>query len=251
MIIKIANESSYNIRRDFGVYLLRCIPENRIYIGSTKQSFRARFSNHIKFLSKGTLGNAKLQLDYIKYGPDNFEFEILGIYPEILIVTYEQKFIDDLQPYYNILKASNNSKTNLNRKFSEEHKNKIRSASKKFKHSEESLALVTKLNKENASKYRITNIITSETFVKNFKEAEEFFNTSCFYKFNNRVYKNIWKIELLQKQAKSISLLVNNEWLSFSSYEKCDKFLNKWRGYTSTKMLKGCSEIDNYKVKIE
>ena len=98
MTIKIKNESNFNIRRDIGVYLLKCIPLNRIYIGSTNQSFRARFSNHYKFLKSNNLGNKELQKDFNEYGENNFEFEILGLYTEDLTVKYEQEFIDKLNP---------------------------------------------------------------------------------------------------------------------------------------------------------
>ena len=189
MIIKIKNENSYDIRRDIGVYMIRCIPEDKIYIGSTKQSFRARFSNHCKFLKNNSLGNKQLQEDYNKYGPDNFEFEILGVYPENLTVVYEEEFINKLKPFYNKTKACNNSKTNTGKKFSEEHKNKIREKSKLYRHSIETLENLSKLNKENKSIYKVTNINTKESFTKSFFELEEFFKSSAFYRYINKIYK--------------------------------------------------------------
>jgi len=249
MEIKIKNEELFNIRRDIGVYLLRCIPENRIYIGSTNQSFRARFSNHCKFLVQGNLGNEKLQNDFNKYGKENFEFEILGVYPENLTVKYEQSFIDTLKPYYNVNKAFNKSLTNTGKKFSDEHKEKIREKSKLYKHNEETLNLITELNKENAAQYRVTNIETKEEFLKTWNQLEKFFGTTGFNKSVGKIYKNLWKIEKLKAQAKNVQLLVNNEWVTFSSFEKCDKFLNKWRGYTSTQSLKNVEKLCGYTVK--
>lgn len=248
MTITIKNGRLFNIQRDFGVYLLRCIPENRIYIGSTKQSFRARFSNHYKFLSQGNLRNKKLQEDFNLYGKDNFEFEILGVYPENMIVYYENRFMRELSPYYNVIKASNNSKTNLNRKFSDAHKEKIREKAKQYRHNSETLNRLTILNKQNSALYKLTNSLTGEILTQTYKEAVV---TTGVSDFRRKSKKNIWKIEKLRKQAKTIYLFVNNSWLEFSSFEKCDKFLNKWRGYTSTKMLRNCVEIDGYKVKIE
>jgi group I intron endonuclease len=248
MEIKIKNEQSFNIRRDFGVYLIRCVPENKVYIGSTKQSFRARFSNHCKFLTKGNLSNKLLQEDFNKYGKENFEFEILGVYPENLTVHYERQFIDLFNPYYNINEAYNNSKTNLGKKFSEEHKEKIRQKSKLYKHSSETLELITKQNKEGASQYKITNLKTNEEFIKSYKEVIEMFGKGCNRSFG-KIYKKTFKIEQMKKQSKTVSLFVNNEWLEFTSFEKCDKFLNKWRGFTSTQNLRNVEELCGYKVK--
>ncbi len=250
MIIKIKNESSFNIRRDIGVYLIRCIPENRIYIGSTNQSFRARFSNHCKFLLQNNLGNIKLQEDFNKYGCENFEFEILGIYPESLTVKYENDFIEKLNPYYNVMNACNNSKTNLGKKFTEEHKNKIREKSLTYKHSSDTLEIVKENNKLNASQIKITNLETNEVFIKPTKDLKEFFGTEGYNRSIGKVYKKIWLLERIKKQSKTISLFVKDDWLEFTSFEKCDKFLNKWRGYTSTQILKGNTEIDGFKIKL-
>ena len=247
MLIKIQNEENYNIRRDIGVYILRCIPLNKIYIGSTNQSFRARFSNHCKFLSKGNLANKHLQNDYNKYGPENFQFEILGVYPKELTIVYENKFINDLKPHYNVNKAYNNSKTNLNKKFSKEHKEKIRQKSLKFKHS--NLEFIAKQNKEGANKFRIINLQTNEeTFLNSTKELKTFFNVKiCLNKYYNNIYKNHF-IKVLKTQKKKVKILINDKYIEFSSYEKCDKFLNKWRGYTSTQSLKNVTELNGYPV---
>lgn len=248
MKIKIKNENLFNIQRQFGVYLLRCIPENRIYIGSTKQSFRARFSNHYKFLSTNSLENKKLQEDYNKYGEENFEFEILGVYDENLTVKYEQIFINSLKPYYNVMKAVNNSKTNWNKKLTEEHIEKIREKSLLYKHNKETLERISKLNKENSAQYLVTNINTNESFETTWLGLIDKFGTGC-NKSVGKIYKKEWKIECLKKQAMKISLFIDNNWIEFNSFEKCDNFLNKWRGFTSTQKLKNVTTICGYNVK--
>lgn len=249
MIIKIKNESLYNIRRDIGVYILRCIPLNRIYIGSTNQSFRARFNNHCKFLKRGTLGNKTLQQDYNLYGPENFEFEILGIYPEHLTVKYETYFKDTLHPYYNIRKPCNNSKTNQGRKFTEEHKEKIREKSKLFKHSD--IERISEQNKNGATKFVLINQTTGEEkFIQSRLDLEKFFGVTYVNRFYNKIYKG-WLIKVMRTQRKSVKLLVYGRWETFSSYEKCDKFLNKWRGYTSTQSLRKVNTLDGYNVIFE
>jgi len=125
----------------------------------------------------------------------------------------------------------------------------IREKSKLYRHSIETLENLSKLNKENKSIYKVTNINTKESFTKSFFELEEFFKSSAFYRYINKIYKKEWFIEKLKAQSKKVSLLINDRWIEFSSFEKCDKFLNKWRGYTSTQHLKKVDKIDNYNVK--
>lgn len=65
----------------------------------------------------------------------------------------------------------------------------------------------------------------------------------------NKIYKKKWFIEKIKSQSKNVKLLVDEEWVEFSSYEKCDNFLNKWRGFTSTKSLKNVNNLCGYSVK--
>ncbi len=55
-----------------GVYKIRCIVNDRIYIGSTS-NFVARFEAHKKDLLENKHHNKKLQLDFNEYGIKNFE----------------------------------------------------------------------------------------------------------------------------------------------------------------------------------
>lgn len=249
MQIKIKNEEFFNIQRQYGIYAIRCLVNNRIYIGSTKQSFRARFSNHCKFLGQQKLGNKGLQDDYNLHGPENFEFEIISIIMnENDIVIGEQQFIDNLHPYYNVMKtANNNSRTNLNKKFTKEHREKIREKSKLFKH--ENIDKIIDQNKKGANKFELTNLTTGEIkFIDSTLELQEFFDMTTIRKYYDKKYKG-WYIKLLKTQSKNAELFINNEWKIFESFEKCDKFLNKWRGYTSTQSLRNVTELCGYSVK--
>lgn len=246
MNIKIKNENLFNIRRDIGVYIIRCIPLDRIYIGSTNQTFRARFSNHCKFLNQGTLGNTDLQEDFNNHGAENFEFEILGVYPEHLTVYYENLFVDSLKPFYNKNKPCNNSKTNQGKKFTKEHIEKLRKKSKLFKHND--LDFIAKQNKKGANKFLVKNIKTGEVHnIESKVELSKFLDIKHPQKYYNKNYKDYY-IKVLKTQKKSVKLFIENEWVTFTSYEKCDKFLNKWRGYTSTKSLKKVNKLDDYLV---
>ena len=249
MLIKIKNEEIHNIQRDYGVYLIKCIVNNNLYIGSTNQSFRARFSNHCKFLKNNNHGNKKIQEDFNKFGCENFEFEILNIcFSKQESIEKEQYFINLLNPTYNILKiAYNNSKTNLGKKFSEEQKEKIRQKSKLFKHS--NLEKISNQNKQGSTKIKLTNVKTKEEIIVSEIEAEKFFNVNSHISGKHgKIYKG-YNIDVLKTQRKSVLLLINDEWLTFNSFEKCDKFLNKWRGFTSTQYLKNAKKLCDYKVK--
>lgn len=248
-MFKVKNENNFNISRQRGIYLIRCIVNDQIYVGSTKQNFRARFSNHCKFLKQGKLCNKKLQSDYNLYGPGNFEFEILSVVlNEDDIVTTEQYFINNLKPYYNFLKvAHNSSRTNNGKKFSKEHIEKIRKKSKMFKHV--NIEKIIKQNKEGANKFKLVNTKTNEVVhIDSAIKLRMFLNTEHVNNYYNTVYKD-WYIEVVKTQKKTVELTIDGEIKRFKSFNDCDKFLNKWRGFTSTQSLKNVEELCGFPVK--
>lgn len=90
-----------------GIYQIRNIVNNKIYIGSSANLMN-RKSGHFCMLRKNKHDNSYLQYAYNKYGADSFSFEILCILdssPEILFL-FENMFIN----YY----KSNNSKFGYN-----------------------------------------------------------------------------------------------------------------------------------------
>lgn len=81
-----------------GVYMFKCINTNKVYIGSTTQSFEKRHNQHIYTLKKEKHKNKYLQSAFNKYGEDNFKFEILEIVTnKELIFEREQYWMN----YYN------------------------------------------------------------------------------------------------------------------------------------------------------
>ncbi len=60
-----------------GIYLIRCIPNDKVYIGSTTASFEHRWRHHISVLAKNQHDNYYLQNDYNKFGWEQFEFVII------------------------------------------------------------------------------------------------------------------------------------------------------------------------------
>lgn len=93
-----------------GIYQLRCLINDTVYIGSAK-SFEWRWGSHLYELRKGTHVNPHLQRAFNKYGEDSFKFEILevlGDYQKKVYFERENFFIDQAKANkkcYNIAKA--------------------------------------------------------------------------------------------------------------------------------------------------
>lgn len=78
---------------DCGVYRITCVPNGRVYIGSSL-GMRKRFSEHRTALRYGRHHSLLLQRAWNKYGEDAFSFErLLRCSPEMRH-EYEQRLID-------------------------------------------------------------------------------------------------------------------------------------------------------------
>lgn len=62
-----------------GVYCITNTENNKIYIGSTLDSFRIRWRKHIQKLRNNTHPNSHLQNAFNKYGENKFQFSIIEI----------------------------------------------------------------------------------------------------------------------------------------------------------------------------
>ena len=95
-----------------GVYQIRNIKNNKVYIGSSVD-IEQRWRTHRSSLNKNKHNNYKLQGDWNEYGNENFKFEVLetnNMATRDEISTLEQKYIDDHKPHengYNILHKVN------------------------------------------------------------------------------------------------------------------------------------------------
>lgn len=67
-----------------GIYQIKNIKNNKIYIGSTTTSFKKRIKLHLISLNKNKHHNVYLQYSFNKYGIENFEFSIVEIMDCIL-----------------------------------------------------------------------------------------------------------------------------------------------------------------------
>lgn len=88
-----------------GIYEIRNLVNDKFYIGSAI-NLNKRKHNHLSDLRLNKHRNKHLQSSYNKHGEDKFEFTVLCecIYNEL--IKLEQKFIDDLNPEYNICKVA-------------------------------------------------------------------------------------------------------------------------------------------------
>lgn len=231
-----------------GIYKITNIITKDCYIGSTKEGFYKRFGKHLSsYRNYKEFGKKKIHPilfnAYCKYGIDNFIFEIIEIVEDLdQIQIREQFYIQSLNSKYNLCKIpTKGGCPNLNRKLSINWKNNIREKSKLYKHScNENLEKVTINNKLGSSLYKI--VTKNEEFTGSLKDCANKFKVDPssilnWYKdkhscsFNYQIFK-------VKSQKKKIKIFFEKEILIFNSFNDCDKYLNKWRGYTSTMTLR-------------
>src|SRR4051812_30361819 len=129
------------LRGKAGVYPLVYNTNGKTYVGSSSD-LRRRFLAYMNpsyIISELLRGESRICRALLKYGPAGFSFKILEIVPldsslsdaeqNSALLKVEQKYIDLLQPEYNILKRAGSAKGH---KLSEETKARM-SASKKGK----------------------------------------------------------------------------------------------------------------------
>lgn len=89
----IINSKSSILLLKKGIYAIRNVKTNKVYIGSTLTNFAKRLQKHIRELNSNTHFNKHLQLSWDKYGDDCFEFRILMICQDN-IYFWEKRAID-------------------------------------------------------------------------------------------------------------------------------------------------------------
>jgi len=106
--------------REFGVYLIFCSKNQRIYIGSTTTNFRERWGEHRNNLRKNKHVNQHLQFAWNKYGEEYFYFYVLEIVNnKDGVLSVEQAYINVVnnENSFNMCKIAGNT---TGRKSSEE-----------------------------------------------------------------------------------------------------------------------------------
>lgn len=81
------------VNPDCGIYILRNLATNRIYVGSSKEMQR-RWGHHLRALRRGAHKNGKLQNSFNKHGEAAWRFESLLVCAESDLQFYEQLVID-------------------------------------------------------------------------------------------------------------------------------------------------------------
>jgi group I intron endonuclease len=112
-----------------GVYTIHheMFPE-KLYVGSASaksyySGFYGRWYRHYKQLKARKHHNIKLQKVIDKYGIEGLRFEILEICDSKYCVSFEQYWMNFLNPYYNIVRSAHST---LGYKHTEEYLNKVR-----------------------------------------------------------------------------------------------------------------------------
>ena len=106
-----------------GIYKIKNKKTNQLYIGSAIDLFQ-RGKRHLSNLKRKKHNNSKLQTAYNKYGKNTFSFILItAVTNKKDLVKVEQKYIDRLQPAYNIRKVV--TQTKLGFKHSEKSKQQM------------------------------------------------------------------------------------------------------------------------------
>lgn len=83
------------IKNKSGIYQIRNLVNNKIYIGSAEEFYRRKNYEHFYSLKRNKHVNRKLQRAYNKYGEQNFIFEIIEfVEDESKLLEHEQYWMD-------------------------------------------------------------------------------------------------------------------------------------------------------------
>lgn len=91
--------------KEIGIYKIENKINGHCYIGSSK-NIKKRWYEHKRRLRNGKHHSIVLQRAWIKYGEDNFNFELLCNCLENKLLVKEQEYFDKLNPEYVILKVA-------------------------------------------------------------------------------------------------------------------------------------------------
>lgn len=148
MVIK--GFEKHQLNKLCGVYKITNLINYKIYVGSSSD-LKDRYRKHVEDLNKQIHCNQHLQKSVNKHSIENFEFSILefidisDLVDKIdirkRILSIEQKYLDLLNPDYNIIRLAGSS---LGHKFPKEFGEKISARNKGRKMSEEDKSKISK-----------------------------------------------------------------------------------------------------------
>lgn len=109
--------------KEMGVYRIRNVQNDRSFVAASKD-IKARFNRHRMSLKTNNDSNKALQADWLEYGEDAFEFEVLDVLKPLDVLDYdptddlivlEALWLEKVQPYepagYHPVKKQVQSKT--------------------------------------------------------------------------------------------------------------------------------------------
>jgi group I intron endonuclease len=165
-----------HIATNSGIYIIHNLINNKIYIGSAVD-INKRLCQHRSNLRGQRHINSHLQHAWDKYGKDSFEFKVIIHCEPILLLHYEQMYIDEYEwdMLYNInpvagsslgMKHTDNAKKNMSKaskgkKKSPEHCANISKGQKNKKLTLETRKRISEAQKGN--KYCLGRVMSSET----------------------------------------------------------------------------------------
>jgi len=121
------------------IYMILFKGSNLNYIGRTT-NLSVRMYQHFSSLKRGVCASKKLQTEYDKHGRSNIIVYIIEhIYDKSLLVDRESFWIKEKDTIKNGLNTAIDNKTNLGKKFTQEHKDRIGKANKGNKRPDVSL----------------------------------------------------------------------------------------------------------------
>ena len=140
-----------------GIYIIRNILNNKLYVGSSINIGR-RLTKHFSELRRDIHYNKKMQRSFNKHGEGSFESFVAISCDQSLLLWYEQQFIDQLKPEYNILPSAGSplgykhpkefgeeiSRRNTGKVCSVETKKKIGAKNRLYKHTPEAIEKIRK-----------------------------------------------------------------------------------------------------------
>ena len=89
-MLKFTNEEIY--KDNYGIYGIRNVINDKIYVGQTGESFLRRYWHHRWKLKNNSHDNQYLQNAWNKYGEDSFEYVVLEVVNDKKIL-YDKTYI--------------------------------------------------------------------------------------------------------------------------------------------------------------
>jgi group I intron endonuclease len=185
MKIAIPNLETFKLS---GVYMIKNLLNNKVYIGSTKMTFKRRYTEHVRKLKTGNHHNSYLNNSVLKHGIENFEFSVIEILENNNIPFIREKesfyinFFNSIKNGYNISDVTTQPPCNS------DVKKKISDTLKeRYKNNEDYRKHLSNVNKGKASwnKGLVCNNI-SDARKNMFDDIEVYdINMNFFRKFDN------------------------------------------------------------------